>query len=165
MKNKKQYHLEHYLTVSEAAKTCRQTKRQMQRHIAEKKVRVVRLRNETLIRPSDLENFLRRYGRWFVQPEDIEAKQEYLRYRRSRSSHTQADRSRRPLATEMKSWLEPENASKEKFDVSTEREAAGDGLLSVEEVAASVEEHPKTIRRWRKRSFEKLSAKRQGKPK
>lgn len=171
MKNKRQYHLEHPLPVSEAAEICRQTARQMERYIKEKKLRAVRVRNEFLIRRSDLDTFIKEYGRRFVRPEDIEAKQEYLRFRRSRSPHAQTDRSRLPGATEMKNWLEPDNASKEKIDVSTEpseapgREAAGDGLLSVKEVAAFVGVHAKTIRRWTKRSDEKLSDKRQGKPK
>lgn len=72
----------------------------------------------------------------------------------------------------MKNWLEPDNASKQKIDVSTEpseapeREAAaGDGLLSAKKAAASVGVHAKTIKRWTKRSDEKLSDKRQGTPK
>lgn len=85
MKNKKQYHLEHLLTVSEAAEICRQSDRQIERYIKQKKLRVVRLRDGVRINRSDLDIFIKSYGRWFVRPEDIEAREEYLRFRRRRS--------------------------------------------------------------------------------
>jgi hypothetical protein len=169
MKNKKQYHLEHLLTVSEAAKICCQTNRQMERHIKEKKVRVVRLRNVRLIRPVDLETFIKRYGRWFVRSEDIEpTPREVRRARRSLSPETHGDGPHRPGATEMKNWMSPSNPVNDKTDATGEapkQEAAGGGLLVVKEVAASLGVQPRTVRQWAKIRQEKLTGKRQGKPK
>ena len=68
----------------------------------------------------------------------------------------------------MKNWISPGNSVNDETDASGEapaQEAAGDGLLGVKEVAASLGVPSKTVRQWVKTSQEKLTGKRQGKPK